>query len=50
MELIQSYGPYLLIGLMFLFMARGGGCCGGHGGHSDKNQTDDNNAPKKSCH
>jgi copper chaperone len=50
MELLQNYGPYLLIGIVMFLMIRKGGCCGGHGGHSDKNESDDKSAPKKSCH
>jgi len=50
MELILNYGPYLLIGIVFYLMMGKGGCCGGHGGHSANNQTDDKNSPKKGCH
>lgn len=50
MELLQNYGPFLLLGLVLFLMMRKGGCCGGHGRHSENNQTDDKNAPNKSCH
>lgn len=50
MEFLQNYGFYILIGIMFLFMMRGGGCCGGHGGDSDSSQNKDKDTPKKSCH
>jgi len=51
MEFLRNIGPYLIVGLMFFLMMRmGGGCCGGHSKHSQENQTEDKNAPKKSCH
>lgn len=45
MEILQNYGPFLLLGLALFLMMRKGGCCGGH---SEKSQTDDKD--KKSCH
>lgn len=47
MDFIQTYGPYLLVGLLFLFMMRRGGCCGGHGRHSNQNEKGDKNNTKK---
>ncbi|NLI93296.1 MAG: hypothetical protein GX434_14265 [Peptococcaceae bacterium] len=55
MEFLRNIAPFLLVGVMFFLMMKGGGCCGGHSGHSEKdpnekNQIEDKNASRKSCH
>lgn len=44
-EFFKNYGVFILLGVMVIFMMRGGGCCGGHGHHGkeDKNKPVDNN-------
>lgn len=51
-NILQNYSPWLLFGVMMLFMMRKGGCCGGHGaheGHGSHNghegQDDNDNRP-----
>ncbi len=43
---------WLVFGGLFLFlMFRGGGFCGGHGGHGDNNgKTPDGTTPRKQAH
>ncbi|MDD3893406.1 MAG: hypothetical protein PHU36_00075 [Syntrophomonadaceae bacterium] len=44
-ELLKSYGPWLLFGvLMFFMMRRGGGCCGGG---NNEHKIEDSRTPKK---
>jgi hypothetical protein len=43
-EFLSSYGIWIVLGLLFLFMFRrgghgGGGCCGGGGSHQHDQET-----------
>lgn len=57
-EILRTYSPWLLFGVLMFFMMRRGGCCGSHTGHNNSgdhdhangHQKDSSTTKKRSCH
>ena len=43
-EILKTYGPWLLAGVMMFVMMRYGGCCGGHR-HSGRERDKEHSGP-----